>query len=395
MNSNLEKLISSEEKDFFHTYKRLKINITRGEGCYLFTDDGRKILDMFGGLAVNVLGYSHPAIINAIESQIKKYIHVSNYFYEENQITLANLLVNASGMKKVFFSNSGTEAIEAAIKLTRKYFKGSSKKELISFTGSFHGRTLGALSLTARPQYKEDYGPLLTNVKTLKFNSVDELQNNVSDSTAAVFVECIQGEGGINIASAEFVKELIELRNKFGFLLIADEIQSGVGRTGKFCGYEQFSLVPDVVVMAKGIGGGLPLGAMLGSERVESVFSYGDHGSTFGGNPVAAACGISIMNELNSGIMGNAASTGKYILDKLEIIKMEIPGKIKEVRGMGLMIGIELNFEGYDVMQKMMAENVFVNCTNLNVIRLLPPLTLTVEEADIFLDTLRRVIKSV
>ena len=393
MDDKLRNIIALEESDFFRTYKRLRILIERGEGCYLITNTGDKLLDMFGGLAVNVLGYNHPAINAAIEAQIKKYIHISNYFYQEKQIELASKLIEATGMKKVFFSNSGTESVEAAIKLTRKYFKRTEKKTLISFTNSFHGRTLGALSLTAKAKYKEDFGPLLTNTITLPFNSVEELRKNVDDNTAAIFIECIQGEGGVNVVTEEFIKELIMLRNKFEFLIVADEIQSGVGRTGKFCAYENFGLIPDMVVMAKGIGGGLPLGALIGDERVEDVFSYGEHGSTFGGNPVACACGLAVINELQTRLYANILTQCSYLQTELQRLKKDFPGKIKDVRGMGLMLGIELAFDGAQVVEKMIDRKVFVNCTNGNVIRLLPPLILSGSDSELFIDKFSKVLR--
>ena len=385
--------LSQKEKEYlFNTYKRLKLLVERGEGCYLFTPAGRKILDMFGGLAVNVLGYNHPAINMAIEEQIKKYIHISNYFYQEKPIQLAEKTIKLSGFKKVFFTNSGTEAAEAAIKIIRKHFKGTHKKELISFTGSFHGRTMGALTLTARKKYQDDFLPLLSNVVTVDFNSVSSLEKSVNDKTAAIFIECIQGEGGVNSITQEFADKISELKNKYGFLLVADEIQSGVGRTGKLHAFEHFGLKPDLVLLAKGIGGGLPLGALLGAESVQDVLSLGSHGSTFGGNPVAAASGLAVFNELEKGLMKNAAKTGEYIISKLNEIKSNHPDKIKDVRGMGLMIGIELTFDGQIVVEKMMEQNVLVNCTNGNVIRLLPPLILTDSEGSIFIEKFEDVV---
>ncbi len=392
MDDKLRNIIALEESDFFHTYKRLKILVEKGEGCYLITYNGDRILDMFSGLAVNVLGYNHPAINAAIESQIKKYIHVSNYFYQEKQIELASKLIEATGMKKIFFANSGTESVEAAIKLTRKYFKGTGKKNLVSFTKAFHGRTLGALSLTAKAKYKEDFGPLLVNAITLPFNSVEELRKNIDENTAAIFVECIQGEGGVNVVTGDFIKELITLRNKYEFLIVADEIQSGVGRTGKFCAYENFGLIPDMVVMAKGIGGGLPLGALIGDERVEDVFSYGEHGSTFGGNPVACACGSAVINELQTGLYANILTQSTYLQTELRKLKNELPEKIKDVRGMGLMLGIELAFDGAPVGEKMIDNKVFVNCTNGNVIRLLPPFILANDDSALFMNKFKKVV---
>jgi acetylornithine/N-succinyldiaminopimelate aminotransferase len=392
---NLDILSSKEKEYLFNTYKRLNIQVERGEGCYLFTSSGRKILDMFGGLAVNVLGYNHPAIISAIETQIKKYIHISNYFYQENQILLAGKILKLSGLQKIFFTNSGTEAAEGAIKIIRKYFKGTPKKELVSFTGSFHGRTMGALSLTARKKYQEDFLPLLTHVKTARFNSVSSLEKNINETTAAVFLECIQGEGGVNVAHKDFVKKIVELKDKYGCLIVADEVQSGVGRTGKLHAFEHFGLEPDLVLLAKGIGGGLPLGAVLGAESVANTLTPGSHGTTFGGNPVAAACGLAVFNELEKGLMTAVEKNGNYLISKLNDIKSKYPDKINEVRGIGLMVGIELKFEGQPIVEKLIEKNVLVNCTNGNVIRLLPPLITGKSEIDLFLEKFDWVIGSV
>lgn len=386
MEDTLQKYSELEKQDFFNTYNRLPIVIERGEGCYLYTNKGEKILDMFGGLAVNVLGYNHPKLNAAAEEQIKRYVHLSNYFYQEKQIVLADKILQLSGFSKIFFSNSGTESVEAAIKLTRKFFLGSQKKTLISFSGSFHGRTMGALTLTARKKYRDQFAPLLPDVKHLDFNSIKDLHENIDESTAAVFIECIQGEGGINMANVEFIDVLNLLKQRYGFLIIADEIQSGIGRTGRLHGYEHFGLDADVVILAKGIGGGLPLGAILGNARVENAFTYGEHGSTFGGNPVAAACGQVIFEEFESGLIMHVIKKGDYLMNKLYQLKDKYPTKIKDVRGKGLMIGIELNFAGQTVMQKMMGEGVLVNCTNENVIRLLPPFIITEDDIDLFIE---------
>lgn len=390
--TDLNTLSRKEEEYFFNTYKRLKLLVERGEGCYLFTPDGRKILDTFGGLAVNLLGYNHPAINKAIGEQVKKYIHLSNFFYQEKPIQLAEKILNLSGFMKIFFTNSGTEATEASIKIIRKYFKGTQKKELISFTGSFHGRTMGALSLTARKKYRDDYQPLLGDVLNVEYNSIKSLEKNVSKKTAAVFVECIQGEGGVNVIYKDFAEKISELKNRFGFLLVADEIQSGVGRTGKLHAFEHFGLKPDLVLLAKGIGGGLPLGAVLGAESVTNVLTPGSHGSTFGGNPVASASGLAVFNELEKGVMENAGEIGKFLISKLVEIKSNHPDKIKDVRGMGLMIGIELSFDGQLIVEKMIEQNVLVNCTNGNVIRLLPPLILSEGEVVIFIEKFKNTI---
>jgi acetylornithine aminotransferase len=389
---DLDTLISKEKEYFFNTYKRLDTLIERGDGCFLYTYTDDKILDMFAGLAVNVLGYNHPLINHAIEKQLKKYIHISNFFYQENQILLAEKILRLSGLKKIFFTNSGTEAAEAAIKIIRKQFKNTVKKELVSFTGSFHGRTMGALSLTARKKYQEDFEPLLPQVRTAEFNSISSLEQTVNENTAAVFIECIQGEGGVNIADKDFIDRLVELRNEYGFLIVADEIQSGVGRTGKLHAFEYFDFKPDLLLIAKGIGGGLPLGAVLGAETVADVLNQGSHGTTFGGNPVAAACGLVVFNEVEKELMKNASEIGKYLISELNSIKNKYPYKIKDVRGMGLMIGIELKYDGQNLVEKLIEHNVLVNCTNGNVIRLLPPLILTKNEADLFLEKFEKMV---
>ena len=390
---NINDLSKQEEKDFFHTYKRLGIVIERGEGCYLYSSSGEKILDMFGGLAVNVLGYGHKKMNNAIKEQVDKYIHISNLFYQEKQIALAEKIKQLSGAEKVFFCNSGTEAAEAAIKLVRKYFLGKDKTTLVSFTGSFHGRTMGALSLTARKKYREQFQPLLPGVKHLEYNSVTELESGIDENTAAIFIECLQGEGGVNPAQPEFINKLNELKERYGFLIAADEIQSGVGRTGTFNAFTQFGLDADIIIMAKGIGGGLPLGAIAGNRRVAEVFTYGEHGSTFGGNPVAAASGIVVMEELEGGLMQSNKTMGELLLNKLHSIKNKYPGKIKDIRGMGLMTGAELFFPGEKVINELMKHNVLVNCTNENVIRLLPPYIIGEKEIDMFCDNFEKVLK--
>ncbi len=389
---DLDTLSAKEKEYFFSTYNRLNVLIERGEGCYLYTHTDDKILDMFAGLAVNVLGYNNQLINDAIEKQIKKYIHISNFFYQENQIFLAEKILRLSGYKKIFFTNSGTEAAEAAIKIIRKHFAGSVKKELVSFTGSFHGRTIGALSLTIRKKYQQDFGPLLQHVRTAEFNSISSLEKTLGENTAAVFIECVQGEGGINIAEKDFVTRLEELRARYGFLIVADEIQSGTGRTGRLHAFEHFGLKPDLVLIAKGIGGGLPLGAVLGSESISDVLTKGSHGTTFGGNPVAAACGLVVFNELEKGLIQNSTAMGEYLKSGLNEIKNKKFDKVSDIRGLGLMIGIELRNDGKDLVEKLLEHNILVNCTNGNVIRLLPPLIITRSEADIFLDMFEKLV---
>jgi acetylornithine/N-succinyldiaminopimelate aminotransferase len=392
MRPDFEQMRSREKKDFFSTYRRLNIHIDKGKGCYLYTTDGRKILDMFGGLAVNILGYNNKDIIKAVNEQSRRYMHLSNLFYQDAQIKLAEKLLAMSGYSKIFFTNSGTEAAETAIKIIRKHFRNTEKKTLISFTGGFHGRTMGALSIIGKLKYREGYEPFLRGTKLLSFNSIDELEKHIEKDAAAVFVECIQGEGGVVPASVPFIRKLVELRKKYGFLIIADEIQSGLGRTGKLFAFEHYGLKPDLVLLAKGLGGGLPLGAVLGNKKTASVFSYGQHGSTFGGNPVSCAAGLVLLRELEKGLMKKAASTGKYLKKNLLLLKERYKDKIIDVRGEGLMLGIELSFECKKVVEMMLEEGVLVNCTNNNVIRLLPPFIITRKESDLCLEKFEKVL---
>lgn len=372
-----------EEKFFFKTYKRLNLEIEKGEGCYLISKDNHRFLDMFGGLAVNALGYNHQKINEAIMNQVQRYIHLSNLFVQDSQVDLAEMLINYSKYNKLFFSNSGTEAMEGVIKLARKWGHPLKKTEIISFTDSFHGRSMGALSLTRRDKYRNGYEPFLQGTNFSTYNDSDELITKVSTNTLAVVLEFIQGEGGVKEAKQEFVSTIKRLRDQFGFLIIADEIQSGLGRTGKLFAFNHFDIEPDIVVIAKPLGGGLPLGAFLGNEKVANVFTYGVHGTTFGGNPVACAAGLATLKEiLQNKVMENAADVGHYLKNKFEVLKLKYPKLIREVRGRGLMLGIELTRECEFLVDEMLKRKVLVNCTNTNVIRLLPPLILTKNEAD-------------
>jgi acetylornithine/N-succinyldiaminopimelate aminotransferase len=380
---------------FFHTYKRLPLEIDRGENVYLYGKDGTRYLDMFAGLAVNALGYDHPRVLKAIREQSEKYIHLSNYFLQEPQIRLAELLVKYSGYSRVFFSNSGTETIEGAIKIARKWGKSKHKSEIVSFSNAFHGRTMGALSMMDREKYRTGFEPFLDNFRVVEFNSPGDLRGAISENTAAIVIEFIQGEGGIYTASREFVQQLCVLKEKFGFLLIADEIQSGVGRTGKFFGFQHYDIQPDIVTVAKPLGGGLPLGAILGNDAVGSVLEPGMHGTTFGGNPVACAAGIAVVEEImEHGILRNAENMGNHLMSNLSKLKQEFPALVKEVRGYGLMVGMELTREGEGIVARMRDKNVLINCTNQNVLRFLPPLIINEGHVEETVSKLREVFKA-
>jgi len=392
--NNLKSVFEKDNEIFLHTYNRIPLDIEKGEGAFLIDKKGEKYLDFFSGLAVNALGYAHPKIVEAVTKQISKFGHLSNSYITDIQIEFGELLLKYSGMSRMFLSNSGTEAIEGTLKLIRK--KYGADKKIYSLTDSFHGRTYGALTLTGRDKYKKGFEPLLPNIGQINFNDIDDLKNKVDENTAAVFLEFIQGEGGVNEVSSEFVKTLVDLQSKFGFAIVSDSIQCGIGRTGKPFAHSYFDLLPDVIVTAKAIGGGLPLGAFLVSEKFIDTFEVGKHGTTFGGNPVSCAAGKVVLQEVfENGLMEKVFELGNYFKEELTRLKNSYPDKIKEVRGKGFMIGIELFFDGSKIVEVMRERKILVNCTNLKVIRLLPPLIIGKEEIQSFLNAFEESIKAV
>ena len=389
MSSEINK--ETEQQLFFHNYARLPLAVTHGEGAYLYSSDGSRYLDMISGIGVNALGYGDSRIVNAITEQAQKVIHASNLFMLEPQFKLAGKLLEISGLSKVFFANSGTEAIEASIKLSRKWAAlsgNTEKKEIVSLSNCFHGRTYGAMSLTAKVKYLEGYDPLLPGTANVSFNDISDLEAKVNDKTAAIFVEFIQGEGGIHKVSPKFIDTLTKLQEKHDFLLVADEIQAGCGRTGKFFSYMHFGIEPDLVCLAKPLGGGLPLSAVIGSRKVENVFAAGNHGTTFGGNPVACAAGLALINAIyEDNLMEQAIETGRWIGQSLETLAEKHP-QILEIRQYGLMIGITVNRDASYYVREALKRKVLVNATSGDVVRLLPPLTTSREEAQQCIDSL-------
>ena len=381
----------SEKELFFHNYARLPLAVTHGEGVYLFSSDGTRYLDMISGIGVNALGYGDNRLVDAITRQAKKIIHASNLFMLEPQFKLAGKLLDISRMSKVFFANSGAEAVEAAIKLSRKWASlsgNNEKREVLSLSNCFHGRTYGAMSLTAKAAYTDGFEPLLPATGSIRFNDIDDLEAKISDTTAAVFIEFVQGEGGVHRISPEFINSLKRVREKYDFLLVADEIQAGCGRTGKFFSYMHFDLSPDLVCLAKPLGGGLPLSAVIGSEKVMDVFTAGNHGTTFGGNPVACAAGLALIDAIyDDNLMERAIETGEWIQVALQKLASK-HHQILEIRQYGLMIGTTVNREASYYVQEALKKQVLINATSKNVIRLLPPLTTTLEEAQQCIDCL-------
>lgn len=387
----ISSIFENEKELFLHTYNRIPLDIERGEGIYLYEKSGEKYMDFFSGLAVNALGYAHPKIVKAVEDQIIKFGHLSNNFITDVQVEFASLLLKYSGMSKAFLTNSGTESIEGALKLIRMKF-GPDKK-IFALTDSFHGRTYGAMTLTGREKYKKGFEPLLPNISHIKFNDIGDLNQKVNENTAAVFLEFIQGEGGINVVSQEFAERLDELRDSYGFAIVSDSIQCGIGRTGKPFSHNHLRIKPDIIVTAKAIGGGLPLGAFLVSEEYADVFPVGKHGTTFGGNPVSCAAGKAVLQEVfENGLMEKVDRLGNYFINELNKLKSEFPKDIKEVRGRGFMIGIELFYDGAEIVKIMRDRKILINCTNVSVLRLLPPLITERDHLDYFIASFREIL---
>jgi acetylornithine aminotransferase len=385
----------TEEQLFFHSYSRLPIALTHGEGVWLVGDDGTRYLDMIAGIGVNALGYGDQRLEQAIALQASKLIHASNLFMMRPQFELAAKLLTLSGLSKVFFANSGTEAVEAAIKMARKWAADNGngeKNEVLSLSNCFHGRTYGAMSLTAKPQYVEGFHPLLPALGMIEFNDMEDLERRVSGKTAAVFIEAVQGEGGIHRVSKAFSDRLMALREQYGFLIVADEIQAGCGRTGTFFSYEQLSLEPDLVCLAKPLGGGLPLSAVIGSEKVAGVLTYGSHGTTFGGNPVACAAGLAMIEAIEKDkLMERANETGAFFHEELSRLARR-HSAITDIRQYGLMIGITVEREAKYYVERALQRRVIMNATSRNVIRLLPPLIIGREEAQYCINVLDEIL---
>lgn len=389
-------LHDNDKKYILNLYNRLNLEVERADGVYLYDKNNNKYLDMYSGISVNNLGYDKE-IANVIKNQVDKYIHLSNYFVSEPTVNLAKLLVDNSFASKVYFSNSGTEANEAAIKLCRKYGRkiNDNKIEILSALNSFHGRTYGGLTLTGQEKYQNDFKPLLSGVNYFEFNNIESLRDKVSENTCAVFLEIIQGEGGIVEVSQEFMNELVKLSKMYNFLIVIDEIQTGIGRSGDLFAFEKYNITPDIVTLAKSIGGGLPLGAMLVNEKLEEVLKVGDHGSTFGGNPVACAAGEYVLNKIvNTDLLKEVKEKSNYLLNELENIKEEFPTLIKEIRGRGMMIGIDVGENAIAIRDCALDNRLLLNVTNKTIIRLLPSLCISNSEINEFLEKFREVLKS-
>jgi len=391
-----KELIENEKKYLMQTYSRPAMILDKGEGMKIWDLEGKQYYDFIGGIAVNALGYGHPKLVRAMNNQAEKLIHCSNLYYSEPQIILAQMLIELSCGDKVFFGNSGAEVNEGAIKLAVKYFKDQNKDKhkIIYMKNSFHGRTIATLAATGQHKYQKDYLPLLPKFKEAIFNDLESVKTAVDEEVAAVLVEPIQGEGGVKIATQEFIKGLRELCNKEGILLIFDEIQCGLGRTGKMFAYQHFNVEPDILTLAKSLGGGIPIGAIIAKDKIASSFKPGDHGTTFGGNPVACAMAIAFIKVLEEeDLIGKCQKKGEYFKDKLKGLKEKYPEKVEEVRGLGLMVGMELKEEGQEIVKKCVEEGVLINCAAKKVLRFLPPLIVKEKEIDYLVGILGKVFQ--
>ena len=383
---NSQELMTLTNEKIMATYGRYPIALVRGQGVKAWDAEGKEYLDFLGGIAVSPLGHCHPAVVAAIQKQAATLIHTSNLYYTQPGAELAELLVENGGLGKVFFCNSGAEANEGAFKLARKYHwrRGDKQRiKIISCTHSFHGRTLAALAATAKPQIQEGFGPLPAGFAYAEFGDIESLRALVDGETAAVIIEPVQGEGGIHPARKEYLAQVRAICDAAGALLIFDEIQCGLGRMGTFFAYQSAGVTPDIITLAKGLAGGLPLGAILAKPDVAAGFQPGDHGTTFGANPVVCAAALATVRTiLEGGLTQNARMMGEYLMAGLKALQAKYPNLVAEVRGAGLMIGVELTQPGAPVLAKCHELGLLANVTAGNVLRLLPPYVVTTKDID-------------
>ena len=389
-------IIELAHQHLINVYGCLPLAFVNGRGSYLYDADGNRYLDFFCGLAVTSLGHGHPGVVRAIKDQAEKLIHVSNVFHWESAARLAERLAHRFDGGKIFFCNSGAEANEAAIKLARRWGheQGGGRFEIIATLGSFHGRTLATLTATGQEKYHQGFQPLMPGFRMVPFDDPEAARNAIGDQTVAIIVEPIQGEGGVVVPHADYLKRLRELCDRARLLLIFDEVQVGMGRTGKLFAHQHPGVKPDILTLAKALGGGLPIGAMIAKGEIAASLGPGSHGSTFGGNPVACAAALAVLDALEKDhVLENATAIGDYLLAELRAIARD-NDRIVEVRGQGMIIGVVLKQEARPVVNACLKERLLVNATAGNVLRLLPPLNLSREEADQGLAIIRRALDS-
>ncbi|MGO0123177.1 acetylornithine transaminase [Desulfothermobacter acidiphilus] len=387
--------IDLAEQKLMPTYARLPVLLVRGEGVRVWDEEGREYLDFLAGIAVNSLGHCHPRLVAAVTEQAQQLWHCSNLFYTIPQVELAQRLTRLTPYQRVFFCNSGAEAVEGALKLARKHARKQSgredKYEVVAARNSFHGRTYGALTATGQPRYHQGFEPLLPGFHYIAYNDPGELERAVGEKTAAILLEPIQGEGGVIPATPEFLRAARELATRYGACLIFDEVQSGVGRTGRFLAQEHYGVEADVVCLAKGLGGGFPIGAVLAREEVALSFSPGDHASTFGGNPLAATAGLTVLRILEEeNLLSRVQEQGEYLQECLR----QLPG-VKQVRGLGLLVGVVIDLPARLVAKVCLEKGLLLNAVKEQVLRLAPPLVVAREDIDQAVALLRQAMAQV
>lgn len=390
-----EEIFAKDKSDYLPVFARYNIVLDHGDGPYVYDTKGKKYIDFLAGIAVNVVGHNYKPLVDAVSKQAGKMIHCSNLYYTEVQVEAAEKLKKLSGMDKVFFGNSGAEANEGAIKLARKYATNidPEKIQIISALHSFHGRTLATLTATGQDHYHHGFGPLPAGFDYVPYNDIQALEAKMSDKTCAVMLEAIQGEGGVHVPDPDYLPKVRALCDKYNAVLIFDEVQCGMGRTGTFFGCQQFGVKPDIVTLAKGLAGGVPIGAFMATDKVASAFHAGDHGSTFGGNPLACAAACVVLDALIDGnLMENAKEIGAYLQSKFEEYKLKYPNLIKEVRGRGLILGMELTRPGREIANECLDYGAIINCTAGNVLRFVPPLNITKAHVDELISVLDKVL---
>ena len=380
--------IELEKSNHFQVYNRFPVVLDKGVGARVWDVDGKEYIDLLAGIAVNNLGHSHPAIVHAIKEQSKKILHTSNFYYTEAQSEFISRLAYLSGLDRVFLCNSGLEAMEASIKLARAWGHAHGKSgSIISLENGFHGRSLAGVTLS-KPFYQNGFSPLPEGFEQSPFNDFEALIQRIDDQTIAIAFELIQGNSGINIANRNFVKNVRELCSEKNILLIIDEVQTGVARTGKFWCYEHYGIKPDIVASAKALAGGIPIGAIMAKEEIAATLHFGQHGTTFGGNPFACAVGNACLKTIEmQNFAEQASEKGEYMMKRIRE-KTAHNKQVVDVRGMGLMIGVELNKPGRAVVEKMFKQGVLSNAAGGNVLRIVPPLVITQEEIDISVEIL-------
>lgn len=388
-------IIEETEKYYLPVFGRCPMVMELGQGCRVWDNEGNEYVDAFAGIAVNSLGYNHPVLVKAISEQAAKLMHCSNLYYTEIQAKALRVVAEATGMDRIFFANCGAEGNEGAMKLARKYgvSKAPTKYKIISADESFHGRTFDTLAATGHDYYHVGYGPLSPGHVLVPYGDIKALEAQMDDDVCAILLEPIQGEGGVHVPSDEYLQQVRALCDKHDALLIFDEVQTGVARTGKWFAYMHSGVKPDVLTFAKGIGGGFPVAGFAVPERLAHVFKPGDHGGTFGGNPLACAAVYATLTTIKSeGLVDKVAEKGEYFKNELRKLQEKYPDKVTDVRGCGLMLGMEVAGEGKPIVESCLANNVIVNCTAGNVIRIVPPLIISKEEIDIVVAALDKAL---